>query len=324
MKFFNVFFKFLLIASLVGFFTTSCSKEDEDDKDEEFKEEEKEEVINFHVDVTNFRGETIYFFVEDGTTKSILSGNVLTWDLSHKSQTGYVKVGVKLANGEILDQKSIGEGDVYKLVVNKENSDSDVSDDVEKWRLIVELTNLSSNFIYLYVDGEQTEIIGSGKVYSYSKNIINQSESLVEVKNADGIVLSSKKVSKDGNFIETIKDPVFTITKIVLNKWSADNLWDDPDPWFEVKVGDNVVGRSIYKPDVEDGSVCTFSDLSITVDEIYSQVSFVLWDHDTGYSSAGSTYISGLQTTNFSKYWRKDSFTMSISDLEFTVYGTWK
>lgn len=310
---FLMFFKFLLIASLVGFFTTSCSKEDE-----------KEEVINFHVDVTNFRGETIYFFVEDGTTKSILSGNVLTWDLSHKSQTGYVKVGVKLANGEILDKKNIKNGEVYKLIVNKEGSDSDVSNDIEIWELIIELTNNSSNSIYLYVDGVPTSPISSGKKLSYSQNIANQSSSFVEVKNADGIVLSAKNVSEGENYIETINDPVFTITKIILSKWCANNIFDTPDPWLNIKADGVDVGRTTYKKNVKDGAECVFSDLSITIDKVYSNVVFEFWDHDTGYSSAGSTYISGLQTTNFSKYWRKDSFTMSISDLEFTVYGTWK
>lgn len=309
MKLLDVNLKFLLFVSFVVLFSTSCSKEEE---------------IRFNVDITNLRNETVYFFIEDGTSESIPSGKVLHHDLSRNSQDSYIMVGVKLANGEILDKKNIKNGEVYKLIVNKEGSDSDVSNDIEIWELIIELTNNSSNSIYLYVDGVPTSPISSGKKLSYSQNIANQSSSFVEVKNADGIVLSAKNVSEGESYIETINDPVFTITKIILSKWCANNIFDTPDPWLNIKADGVDVGRTTYKKNVKDGAECVFSDLSITIDKVYSNVVFEFWDHDTGYSSAGSTYISGLQTTNFSKYWRKDSFTMSISDLEFTVYGTWK
>lgn len=90
MKLLDVNLKFLLFVSFVVLFSTSCSKEEE---------------IRFNVDITNLRNETVYFFIEDGTSESIPSGKVLHHDLSRNSQDSYIMVGVKLANGEILDNK---------------------------------------------------------------------------------------------------------------------------------------------------------------------------------------------------------------------------
>lgn len=312
MKKFNQIVKYLLLVLAIGLTVTSC------------KEEEETTTINFHVDITNLRDETVYFFIEeDGTTQSIQSEKVFTWDLTKETQTGYVTVGVKLASGKILDWKEVRNGEIYSVVVNKDNSDTNVSDEIETWKLIVELTNYSSNSVYLYIDGEQKKIIGSEQKLSYSPTITNQTKALVEIKNAEGVILSSKTVKKGESFVETINDPVFTINKIVLTKWDTDNIFDTPDPWIKVSINDIAVGRTNYLSDVNDGSLCTFSNLSIKIDQIYNTIAFDLYDYDTGYSS-GSDYISGLYSTKFDTYWKKDSFTMKTANMELIIYGTWE
>ena len=117
--------------------------------------------------------ETVYFFVEDGSTESVPHGQVLTKDLSLDSENDYITVGVKLANGKILDEKKIKNGEIYKVVVNKKNSDANVSDEIDSWLLTIEITNNSSNSVYLYVGGEQKNIIASKEKLSISEEIIN-------------------------------------------------------------------------------------------------------------------------------------------------------
>ena len=87
-------------------------------------------------------------------------------------------------------------------------------------------------------------------------------------------------------------------------------------------IDDEEVSRTDYLSDVGNGKSCTFFDLNIVIDRIYSKVTFRLYDYDTGYSS-GSDYISGIYTTSFYEFWGQNSFTLKVSDLEFTVYGTW-
>lgn len=308
MKTFNRIIKHLLLLFLIGITAISCKKE----------------TINFYVDITNLRNETVYFFVEDGSTESVPHGQVLTKDLSLDSENDYITVGVKLANGKILDEKKIKNGEIYKVVVNKKNSDANVSDEIDSWLLTIEITNNSSNSVYLYVGGEQKNIIASKEKLSISEEIINQSNPLIEVKNADGRILASKRVFKGQNYIKTINDPTFTITEIVLKNWRANNIFDTPDPWFQVAINKEVIGRTGYIPDTKDGGLCTFSNLAIKIDKIYDRIDFTLYDHDTNYSSSGSTYIAGVYITDFYKYWNTRVITISVSDLEFTIYGTWE
>lgn len=312
MKLFNVLSKLLILASFLGLMVTSCKKEEEDQK----------QTISFHVDVSNLRDETVYFFMDDGTTKSIQAGHVFTWEVVCEREIDHVAVGVKLANGEVLDQKTVWNGDIYKLVVNKENTGPDVSDEIKSWMFTVDLSNLSSKPIYVFIDGELKETISPQKALRGPYEIFNQESAFVEVKTADGVVLASKKVSEGVGFVEEFTDPVFVINKIVLTKWNSDNLFDSPDPWFKVEIDDEEVSRTDYLSDVGNGKSCTFFDLNIVIDRIYSKVGFRLYDYDTGYSS-GSDYISGLYTNFFYEFWGQNTFTLKVSDLEFTVYGTW-
>ena len=73
MKTFNMIIKHLLLILLIGITAISC----------------KEETINFYVDITNLRNETVYFFVENGSTESIPHGQELTKDFSLDSENDY-------------------------------------------------------------------------------------------------------------------------------------------------------------------------------------------------------------------------------------------
>ena len=314
MKYVNVLVRFLCLLAVFCFIGVSCSKDDD------------EEVYNvsFHVDVINLRDEAVYVFYEDGSSSIVGAGKEFTTDRTAVSKNTYPTIGVRLSNGQVLDEKNVYDGDVYKLVVNKESSGQEVSDRIDTWSLVVELTNSSSNSVYLFVDGKQSSVVPSEKKLSSMIEITNQSEVSIAVKNASGDVLDSKKVSKNGSYVKEIKDPTFTITKIVLTKWAANNLFDRPDPWMRISYGDNLVGRTDYFPDKSDGSTCTWSDLNIEIKNIYSRVDFDLYDYDLGYSKSGSTFIDGLYTTSFYTYWKSTSFVMSTSSLQFTLYGVWK
>ena len=118
----------------------------------------------------------------------------------------------------------------------------------------------------------------------------------------------------------------FTITKIVLTNWYADNLIDKPDPWIRIMSGDdadNVLGRTDYLYNCTDGESCTYSNLSITIKNVYDRISFRLYDYNFGYSDTGSSFISGVYTTNFISYWGKTSFVMKTDNIQLTIYGTW-
>ncbi len=300
------------LISLIGIFT-SCKKEDD-----------KEYEIRFHIDVTNFREETVYIFFEDGSSNSIQSGKVFTWDRSITSSNKYTIVGIKLANGQIIDQQNISDGGIYQIVVNKKYSDENVSNDIDKWTLTIELSNASSNSVYLFVNGKQSSVVTSLNKLSTMVEITNQSTVLVEVKNAKGDILETKKIAKNGSYITEIKDPVFVITKIVLTKWAANNLIDTPDPWMRISSSNKVIGRTDYFPDKRDGSTCTWSDLNIEIKDVYARIDFDLYDYNFGYSTSGSSFISGVYTTSFNQHWKENSFDMTTSSIQFTLYGVWK
>ncbi|MBR3519315.1 MAG: hypothetical protein IKN77_04260 [Paludibacteraceae bacterium] len=288
------------------------------------KKEYEEFDVAFHVDVINLREEAVYVFYEDGSSSIVGAGKEFTTDRTVVSRNIYTTVGVRLSNGRVLDKKDVYDGNVYKLVVNKESSEQEVSDRIDTWSLVIELTNSSSNSVYLFVDGKQTNIVSSGNKLSSMIEITNQSEVSIAVKNASGDVLDSKKVSKKGSYVKEIKDPTFTITKIVLTKWAANNLLDRPDPWMRISYGDNLIGRTDYFPDKTDGSTCTWSDLNIEIKNIYSRIDFDLYDYNLGYSTSGSSFIDGLYTTSFYTHWKSTSFDMYTSSLKFTLYGVWK
>lgn len=288
------------------------------------KKEYEEFDVAFHVDVINLREEAVYVFYEDGSSSIVGAGKEFTSDRTVVSRNTYTSVGVRLSDGRVLDRKNVENGDVYKLVVNKSSSGQEVSDKVETWSLVVELTNSSSNSVYLFMDGKQSNIVASGNKLSTMIEITNQSEVSIEVKNATGDVLDSKTVMKNKSYVKEIKDPTFTITKIVLTKWAADNLFDNPDPWMRISSGDNLIGRTDYFPDKNDGSTCTWSDLNIEIKNIYSRINFDLYDYNLGYSTTGSSFIDGLYTTSFYTHWKSTSFDMYTSSLKFTLYGVWK
>ena len=83
-----------------------------------------------------------------------------TWEVVCEREIDHVAVGVKLANGEVLDQKTVWNGDIYKLVVNKENTGPDVSDEIKSWMFTVDLSNLSSKPIYVFIEGDNISAEG--------------------------------------------------------------------------------------------------------------------------------------------------------------------
>lgn len=115
----------------------------------------------------------------------------------------------------------------------------------------------------------------------------------------------------------------FTITKIVLSKWSSTNILDKPDPYAVILVDEKEISHTTYKSDVTAGSECIWTNILIKVSELDKKFTVHFYDYDSGYTSAGSTSIGGIYTDKLRKYAGQDNFKMSSDNLEFTIYGTW-
>lgn len=217
------------------------------------------------------------------------------------------------------------DSDTYDDSNIREDSGSETTKDKDDWSFIVMISNKEgSKPIYVYFDGKQEFMIGASKELQTRKNVnFNQNRVLVEIKTASGVVLDSHIVTKGDSYNGAFMDPFFTVNTIVLKKWYTGNLFDKPDPWFRISSGDEVVGRTDYLSDRTDGSQCIFSDLYIIIKDVYSRVDFSLYDYNLGYSTVGSSFISGLYTDSFINHLGETTFDMETDELSFTVEGTW-
>ncbi len=221
-------------------------------------------------------------------------------------------------------------------------------DEDEPYDIPVEISNYSNEVVYFYADGEYKEMIPAGKVNNYVFTTKNGNSVKFEVKSKSGVALHSKTVGRGGSYVAEISawnsnsndseynpnnqgntvtnntNLTFTINKIVLNKWRANNLFDNPDPWFRILNKDEFVGRTKYYSDRKDGTSLTWLDLDITIKDIYSSVTFALYDYDLSYSTSGSSFISGIVCENFASLRGRFSFDLSTDKMSITVYGTWK
>lgn len=324
-----LFFGTLLSVLMFSVFT-SCKKEEE-------------EPYDINVSVNNFRNDDVVYLYADGTLVDMIPANI-SWNRKYTTKDGNdVVFEVRSSAGLVLD-KTIANKDVNStkkgkaiICLDSNNSNSDttnndtpntpntpeVPEQRNSWSMPIEMTNSSSTPVHVYINGKHEKIVEDGYKWVTSYEIFSQSSVSIQVKTSDGKVLDSKTVSKGGSYVKTIKDPTFTITKIVLTKWYAGNWLDNPDPWFEVLVNGTSVGRTNYLSDRTDGEICTWSNLNIRIEKIYSKVTLDLYDYNLGYSSVGSSHIGGIVANDFSVFWGETSFEWSTSKMSFTIYGTW-
>lgn len=296
-----------LLSMLMMVMFSSCKKDEDDD---------------FNVSIENLSDDMVSFYI-DGKFQSYVKAHykysqVVTFHIG-KSAT----FEVRSSDGKVLDFKNLKKGDSYTAIINPKSSDEAVSDTRDEWQMPIEIVNNSSKPIHVYINGHDEKIINAGYRWTTSKTIVNQSSVPVGIMTSENWVLDQKTVSKGGSYVKTINDPTFTITKIVLKKWNSGNWLDNPDPWFDVLVNGNSVGRTNYLSDRTDGEICTWSNLNIRINNIYSKVTLDLYDYNLGYSSAGSSYIGGIVSNDFSVFWGETSFDWSTSKMAFTIYGTW-
>ncbi|MCQ2224788.1 MAG: hypothetical protein MJZ14_03565 [Paludibacteraceae bacterium] len=295
------------------------------------KEEDVDESYEIQVSVENHRQDVVYLYI-DGSFKDMIVGGH-TWNGLYKTKDGdSVKFEIRNSSGEVLHSKSVRKGETYNAVLNTEGSNSDSNsestegtdsiDPKNEWTLPIEIKNNTSSSVYVFINGKAEELIKADNTWKVSYTITNQNSVTVEVRDANAKLLLSKTVSK-GNSLVTTVAPTFTITKIVLTKWNSGNWLDNPDPWFEVLVNGSSVGRTSYLSDRTDGELCTWSNLSIKISNIYSKVTLDLYDYNLGYSSVGSSYIGGIVASDFSVYRGMSSFEWKTSSMAFTIYGTW-
>lgn len=319
MKYRLVIFISALLSMLMMTVFSSCEKEED--------ESEKDESYEIQVAVENYRNEVVYLYIDDNFMYMISAGK--NWNWLYKTSDGNpVTFEVRKNNGQVLDSKIVGKGNSYYVVINPENSNqnsdgSETSDTRDVWTFPIEIVNNSSTPIRVFVNGREAKIITEGYRWTATHSVVNQSSVTIQVETSEGKVLDSKTVSRGGNYVKTFNDPTFTITKITLTKWNSGNWLDKPDPWFEVLVNGTSVGRTNYLSDRTDGEVCTWSNLNIQINKIYSKVTLDLYDYNIGYSSIGSSYIGGVVSGDFSTYWGKTSFEWSTTEMAFTIYGTW-
>lgn len=212
----------------------------------------------------------------------------------------------------------------FSLVSTSCKKDKDEDETyVENWSFPIEIHNRSSSPVRVYINGKEEEIIIANYQWVTTYNVTNQNYVSIVVKTSDGKIMASKDVTKGDSFVTTIKDPTFTITKIELLKWHAGNIIDSPDPWIRITSGDDVIGRTNYLSNRSDGAKCTYSDLSITINNVYSKISFSVYDYNLSYTTSGSSFISGVYTTNFINKWGQSTIDMETDKLHLTIYGTW-
>lgn len=311
------FLFFLTLLSLLCFslFSTSCKK----DEDESYE---------IQVCIENYRSDVVYLYI-DGDYQAMIPANKVSNSLFTTSDGDPVKFEVRNSSGQVLHSKTVGNGESYYVVLNAENSDqgssggSESSEYKDEWSFSIEITNNSSSPIHVFINGRDEKIITEDYRWTTTHQVVNQNSVSIQVKTSDGKILDSKIVTKGGSYVNIITDPTFTITKIVLNKWYTGNLFDDPDPWFDVLCNGTSVGRTGYLSDRTDGETCTWSNLNIRITNIYSKVTLDLYDYNFGYSSVGSSYVGGIVCSDFSDYWGQTSFEWSTSKMAFTIYGTW-
>lgn len=311
-----------LLSILILSLASSCKKEDDDDTN--------------IVPVTPITPEDEIFevpYIITNNTTGIVSlyanGNVITFIKKGEVKTG--SYTAKNVDFVVFVAKDNSDTEVMKIMVEKGGSLMHViepaannSQETNEWSMAYEITNKASFPVHYYFDGKDIGIVQPNVRWSGSYDAGDKQSVLVEVKTVNGRLLDSKKILKEGYYQTTIKNPTFTINKIILTDWYAGNLFDRPDPWFNISVANSSVGRTDYMPDRNDGDRCTFSDLNIVIENVFSRVDFDLYDYNLGYSSTGSSFISGLYTESFSDYWGESIFVMSTSKLTFTVYGVWK
>lgn len=317
-----LFFWTLLSLLCFSLFSTSCKK-DED------------EAYDIQVEISNYRHEVVYLYV-NGNFRYMVSAETVSNSVISTNNGDPVNFEIRRSDGQVLHSKTVTKGESYIVVVNPEKTNSDTSDGSNSsdnsevsekkdvWSFAIEIHNYSSTPIHVFINGKDEKVIASEYywVTSYN-NVVNQTSVSVVVKTSDGKVLDSKSVKKGDSYVADIKDPTFTINKIVLTKWRADNLFDKPDPWFEILNGSESMGHTKYFSDCVDGEQLTWSNLNITIKNIYNKVTFKLFDYDFGYSSAGSASIGGIVGNDFSSEWGKTSFEWTTSSMAITVYGTW-
>ena len=161
-------------------------------------------------------------------------------------------------------------------------------------------------------------MIDANDKWKSSYTITNQNSASVVIRDYDANPLLSKTVSRGTSLVTSVA-PTFTITKIVLTKWYAGNLFDRPDPWFEVISGSETVGETQYYSDCTDGERLTWSNLNITIKNISKNLTFKLQDYNLGYSTNIAKYTEYL----LSQRKGNSSFECTNAELSFTVYGTW-
>lgn len=315
-----LFFWTLLSLLCFSLFSTSCKK-DEDDA-----------PYDIPVEVTNHSNEVVYLYAYGEYQDVIYANRVNNYVFTTKNGNS-VKFEVKNKDGQVLHSKTVGKGESYVAEVDSgkpdsRNSESDSNDSGttvtnNNWSFPVEISNTSLYPIRLYIDGEEKKIIESNYRFTSTYNVTNKSRVSIMIKTSDGKILDSKNLTQGGSYINTITDPTFTINKIVLTKWRANNLFDRPDPWFRILNGDDFIGRTDYYSDCNDGDYLIWSNLNIKVKDVYSNVTYQLYDYNLGYSTFGSSFISGIIDKNFISEWGNNSFECSTSEMSFTVYGTW-
>lgn len=108
-------------------------------------------------------------------------------------------------------QNNQNEGGNSQSSDNSQNGQSNGNQSIDEWVFLLEIENPRLKPVYLFVDGKSVEIIPSGIRFNASKNIVNRSEVLVEVKTAEGIVLDSQKVKKGGSYVKVLSKEIVSI-----------------------------------------------------------------------------------------------------------------
>lgn len=166
---------------------------------------EEDEPFNIPVEIFNLRQETVNLYV-DGSFKYEIEPD-MDWKWSYKSVDGDpVHFEIKTMGGRVLSSETVRRGESYFVVLNRESADSETSNTMDQWTFNLEVTNLSSSFVHVYIDGVKSKVIETGIVSTFTHTVVNQNSSKVEVKTSTGVVLDSKTVSRGGYYSNKVKD----------------------------------------------------------------------------------------------------------------------
>ncbi|MBO4805044.1 MAG: hypothetical protein J5554_03295 [Paludibacteraceae bacterium] len=216
----------VLLLFVFMFFVGSCSKSDD----------EKETEYSVNVQITNHRAEEVYFYI-DATFKSKVKGETVHTEILTMTNYESSKFSVRTITGEILESKTIREGDSFVVEINPEVSNPDGNSSNEetstKWNLPIKVFNASSEPLYVYINGK-LELTVNNSAVEKNFTVKNQNKAVVDLKDRNSNLLFSKTIGEGGSY------NVASLYVGIINLWSNSDvqLYMNGDKVESVKGGD--------------------------------------------------------------------------------------